>query len=1208
MTPMQAHHPHAPPQQQPHMAPQQSAQPVPQGHAYPGMQPLPQQQVPVTQFHQQPQAHSQPPQLYPGVPPKMGNNYQQQQAPPLTAQQPLRPHGPSAIQQHPPAQVPMNHNMPPSQATPPQQFPNAAQGAVPQHHVGRPMQNHGVQQQLLQPIPGGLLMGQDARGPIRPLLSNTGQQSSPVQNMPRTNPSLIPEQQQLSSMQRSSSQLASVASSAGSQSGATLNQANVAATLTLADMKQETMRDQAAEPPALRVKSFSADAAGTNELDSKHDDGNGCEVSKTLNSVDSLDVKEKGSCDVTDKKLLSVGHTVSEDSDSSPMPQKDAELHGFSDGNLNENASSKVNAPEELLEPSDIGNQPDTNGVIQGALKYDNDAQGEEKQEVPMDREDPEHALDLAQTKDNDIYKEKDAEDSQKLQKSQEVNGPAHTFSAAEKGSELNKLTSGPQPVEDAVGGSQAFAGRDRNGVLPQGTERNSFVASQQHAIGGSDKSMLQHHPHMVGSMHELKAPQPGFSERSLLPLSQHVPSSDETRTMSHFVRPEQSQMQANSFPQPAHPFPAPNDRQFQPFPLQHGPPYGERGMQVQRPLLQQPLGPNLDRRFPEPPHQVPVQGQFPPSHRPQGPGPFETFSQHGPQQVMPDHFQLPAKQQVLPHTSLSNEGNNFSGPPPPFGRVESSIPPHGHAFPPHAAGPKFIPRDPAAGLPMGPSRPGPFDPPGGVIPHGPMRGPDGQLVRPPPSSVEQADGLPSRRAGFVEGWQPDIRPPLSADRPLMGQASVFQPGKGPAFPQGLPDERFKSVPGEMFKPPLDEPFKPLPDEQFRSFPHDPSKRNVERKEFEEDLRKFPRPGHLDVERGPQHDEYFSSSRHQGGPINFEHARNMEGGLHGFGRDSGLKVDAAGVPPRPFGSFPSSSDNFDRKADQVGSRSDFLRPVQEFGRPHVDGLPRSPGREFGGLSRRFIGGSPRLGSGGLSRSLDDFGGKEAIGERAKSYNLSEDISNFHGRKPPMGDFEGRFPPFPSSDLGFGAISEPFGPGSLPLQLRRDIAGHLRSGEPIGPRFGESPGLLNPHSHLRFGEPFYSGNLPHLGVGESLCGEGNYYNPLLRQHEIDHPRKRKPSSMGWCRICQIECDTVEGLDLHSQTREHQKMAMDMVMSIKQDTAKKQKLSSEDRAQDDTVRCLLFSGSIFDLVGLTFCGDGVVDIKVPTFLLDIQASDI
>lgn len=47
------------------------------------------------------------------------------------------------------------------------------------------------------------------------------------------------------------------------------------------------------------------------------------------------------------------------------------------------------------------------------------------------------------------------------------------------------------------------------------------------------------------------------------------------------------------------------------------------------------------------------------------------------------------------------------------------------------------------------------------------------------------------------------------------------------------------------------------------------------------------------------------------------------------------------------------------------------------------------------------------------------------------------------------------------------------------------------------------------------------------------------------------------SMGWCRICKIDCESVEGLDMHGQTREHQRMAMDMVITIKQKNAKKLK---------------------------------------------------
>lgn len=55
--------------------------------------------------------------------------------------------------------------------------------------------------------------------------------------------------------------------------------------------------------------------------------------------------------------------------------------------------------------------------------------------------------------------------------------------------------------------------------------------------------------------------------------------------------------------------------------------------------------------------------------------------------------------------------------------------------------------------------------------------------------------------------------------------------------------------------------------------------------------------------------------------------------------------------------------------------------------------------------------------------------------------------------------------------------------------------------------------------------------------------------------FDNPRKRKAGSI-MCRICKVECGTVEGLDLHSQSREHQRKARDMVLSIKQQN-KKQK---------------------------------------------------
>lgn len=70
-------------------------------------------------------------------------------------------------------------------------------------------------------------------------------------------------------------------------------------------------------------------------------------------------------------------------------------------------------------------------------------------------------------------------------------------------------------------------------------------------------------------------------------------------------------------------------------------------------------------------------------------------------------------------------------------------------------------------------------------------------------------------------------------------------------------------------------------------------------------------------------------------------------------------------------------------------------------------------------------------------------------------------------------------------------------------------------------------------------------------GCSQCCQGE-------MESFDNTRKRKLASSGWCRICKVDCETVEGLDLHSQTREHQKVAMDIVITIKQQNLKRPKL--------------------------------------------------
>ncbi|XP_057993517.1 chromatin modification-related protein eaf-1 [Hevea brasiliensis] len=119
------------------------------------------------------------------------------------------------------------------------------------------------------------------------------------------------------------------------------------------------------------------------------------------------------------------------------------------------------------------------------------------------------------------------------------------------------------------------------------------------------------------------------------------------------------------------------------------------------------------------------------------------------------------------------------------------------------------------------------------------------------------------------------------------------------------------------------------------------------------------------------------------------------------------------------------------------------------------------------------------------------------------------------------------------------------------------------------RFGASPGLddISGRESHQFGDSFHGNRflvLPsHLHRPgfrsnfslKGIPGDGGFCTGDL--YTFDGLRRRKASSMGWCRICKVDCETVEGLDMHSQTREHQKIAMDMVVKIKQN-AKKQKL--------------------------------------------------
>ncbi|XP_022732246.1 uncharacterized protein LOC111286507 [Durio zibethinus] len=343
------------------------------------------------------------------------------------------------------------------------------------------------------------------------------------------------------------------------------------------------------------------------------------------------------------------------------------------------------------------------------------------------------------------------------------------------------------------------------------------------------------------------------------------------------------------------------------------------------------------------------------------------------------------------------------------------------------------------------------------------------------------------------------------------------------------------------------ERLKPAQDEHLNPFPLDHAHRVGDRGQFDEDLKQFPRPSHLDAEPVPKFGSYFSSSR------------PLVRGPHDFGTDMGPRAhekEPHGLNFDPMiGSGPSQflppyHDAGERPVglpeDTLG-RTNFRGTVPSYGRHRMDGfVSRSPGREYPGISPRGFRGHPGDEIDARERRFNDrFSGLP--GHLHRGGVESSDHMVEHLRSRDMIGPDIRPPHF--------RMGEHLGHPNMP--------GHLLMGEPIG--FGDFS------SHERMGEFGGPGNFRHPRLGEpgfrssfslrEFPNDGGIYTGDMDSFE--NLRKRKPVSMGWCRICKVDCETVEGLDLHSQTREHQKMAMDMVVTIKQN-AKKQKLTSGDHS--------------------------------------------
>lgn len=603
--------------------------------------------------------------------------------------------------------------------------------------------------------------------------------------------------------------------------------------------------------------------------------------------------------------------------------------------------------------------------------------------------------------------------------------------------------------------------------------------------------------------------------------------------------------------------------------------PYGPSSQQ-QRPVAPSilPSGP-----LPGPPSNALVPGQGPIQLRPHAPG-------HLP----------PPRQSLNPPENLQQSGSfhdiPFGGAPTPglrgtsqFGHhpqgsfeLQPSAPQgqynHSHLPPSQAGFPRTSQGEPAGGPALGAGPPGSFDPQGGLMGRAPPHGPEGRR----PFNPVKTEMFQNQRPHHIDGRHPDFHGSGTLERGQFGQPSGNElpimngvPGPESTSASGMPDERFKTVNEERRNP----------------FPSGPTRR-LDQGEFEEVPKQFhTKPSNLGTEPSPKFGSSFSSSR----------AIDLQ--PHEYNYDAGLKMDRGGGAPSRFlppyhtaGAFhpndvgerqPQTGIHEDNRGREFArTQPDFLGSGPGFGRHQMDRMTtRSPGREYHGIPPHgFVGGH----SGGpLSQSaLDDIDGRDThpFGEGSRSFNLSSD---------PVGNSfrDGRFPVLPGQvrrgefdGPGNFGMSEHFRNGDMMGQDfmpnhsnrgeflgPRNVPSHKRVGDDFGPfsvsRMGELPGA----GVFPVGEPFGGNKLNHPRLGEpgfrssySLHGfptDGGFYTG--NSDSFDRLRKRMPASTGWCRICKVDCETVEGLDLHSQTREHQKMTMDMVISIKQQNAKRQKTS-------------------------------------------------
>uniref|UniRef100_A0A0E0MJT3 RING-type domain-containing protein n=1 Tax=Oryza punctata TaxID=4537 RepID=A0A0E0MJT3_ORYPU len=325
------------------------------------------------------------------------------------------------------------------------------------------------------------------------------------------------------------------------------------------------------------------------------------------------------------------------------------------------------------------------------------------------------------------------------------------------------------------------------------------------------------------------------------------------------------------------------------------------------------------------------------------------------------------------------------------------------------------------------------------------------------------------------------IRPPMGA--PMPGQHDSTVP---PFAPEYVGTKKNNSVGGgphgdsrALFEGGFNSSQK-----HSKSFAAYPGRNNVSHKDFEDNMKQFPVPTHLDgegLQRGP---------------------RPFEGGL---GRPDGFADILPGRPPLTNhpGPFPIGfGEDYPRKPNSTVSYPDFISPGAEFGHRGIDGMPtlRNAGPFLQGMTS---------GPGGLHN--DQLGSSNFPGSGQHDFDNSEfPRTRFH-----PGDA------FVPRNLHGGG----WGGGQLHGVEPSDYGyrGHMHA---------DDPNL--PIDYSRHGFPKESA---HFGSGGHL----------------------RDGDVSWCRICNISCGTVENLNIHVETREHHQHAMDIVLKMKQDVAKRRKIS-------------------------------------------------